>query len=931
MIDLDTLLRLLGMRLGDRALIGPQVVQIDLTDACTNNCLGCWARSPFLRDDDFYDTLKKGALDLPFVKQLLPVLREQRVREIFLGGGGDPLCHPQVFEVIRLAKEHGLQVTLNTNFTQADTDVVDGLIAAGLDLLVVSLWAGTSRTYAKLHPNKTEGTFRHLTEMLRYVADRKKRAGGAPRVKLYDVICKLNLDEIPQMIEHGRAVEAEEVELAAFDPIPRRTHIFTLNEREIEKALAYVAAIDRERPPFVHTELFTRRLQNIDATKGVFDNGIVASIPCAAGWFYSRVTTVGEVHACLKAHRIPVGEIPTYDFRAIWYGHGLQQFRAHTVKLHYDDPYLRMIGHDIDFALPGCFRICDNIGHNQHVMRLAGGLTDEEQATLAAMEQVARAGGDLQAIEDAYRQRLSGAAAAVPAFSPPAATATSSALVLHGDNEYVHELVDETPWAQVEAQLAQAGLERQIVVPVGLHNVARLDLVFALIKKHTGRALDPHDAALAPRPLADIHRRWPAQLERLRALAGQHRVILDLSDRDWQDALWKIAGAYRPEREAELLRALGALTGRAFIGPRTFHLDVTNACEADCVYCWFHSPLAQARTDAHRLTDADRDATMPWEMFRQLADDLAALEAKEDVVLSGKGDPLAHPRIAEMIRELKRRDLGVTLFTGGRRLDETIARACVEARLDLLYVSLSAASAATFARLRTAPDAAAFEEIVANVKRLLALRNAAGADQPRVVLVDVLTNRNDAEVVAFAELAAELGVDHLRYQLAAIEPYNRELALGAERLAALQPALAEAKTVAERAGVAVVTNIDFQVGGHGEGGDWTGERYRELGCLAGFVFGRAWADGTLSFCCAPRPIGNLNEQSFAAWWRDERYDRARLAARRLGAHADYSFADGTPLWTDVCRRCPNYEGIERLRTVIEEAELLTLLPPSRQE
>jgi len=927
MIDLDTALRLVGMRLGDRALIGPQIVQLDLTDACNNNCVGCWARSPFLRDGDRYDTLRKGALDLPFVRQLIPALVELRVRELFLGGGGEPLCHPDVLEVIKLAKDAGLSVTLNTNFTLADAELIDALVDCGLDLLVVSLWAADGETYARLHPNKTEATFRHLTENLQALHRRKTESGGdKPRVKIYHVINTANYEQIPQMVEHGREVGAEEVELAVFDPIPGRTNIFTLDKLRIERTLALVEQLDKEGPPFVHTELFVRRLTNIDATKGVFDNGIVASISCAAGWFYSRVTTVGEVHACLKAHRVPVGDLTEHDLRAVWYGDGMKQFRSHTLHLDYHDPWLQMIGHDIDFDLPGCFRICDNIGHNQHIMRLVGGLSEAETKMLDAMEQAARDGAELPAIEDIYRTHHDGIVEKARPFSPPVETAREDGLSLHGDNALVHELADATPWNDIETALDQLGDGDPIRIPLTIANLARLDHMLALIRKTTGREVDPAWGELDPRPLTEIHRRWPNRLQQAKAECAKHNVLLDLDDAGWRAALWKFASAARPDNEAELLRALGALTGTVFVGPRTFHLDVTNACEADCAYCWFHSPLAEARTDPHRLTDADRDATMPWETFVQLADDLAALETREDIVLSGKGEPLAHPRIADMVRALKERNLSVTLFTGGNRLDETIARACVEAQLDMLYVSLSASSEQTFARLHTKLSDKAYGRIVANVRRLLDLRRAANSELPRVVLVDVITNRNDHEVVAFAKLAAELGVDHLRYQLAAIETYNTDLALPDDRLRGLQSALAEAHAIAKKAGVAVVENIDFQVGGHGEGADWSGERYRELGCLAGWVFGRAWADGNLSFCCAPRPIGNLAEQSFADWWRSDAYDRARLAARAMGRHADYVFADGTPLWTDVCRRCPNYEGIERLRKVLGDLGLLELLP-----
>ena len=912
------------MRLGDRALIGPQVVQLDLTDACTNNCLGCWARSPLLHDEDHYDTLAKGALDLPFVRRLLPTLRELRVRELFLGGGGDPLCHDDVVEVIRAAKQHGLTVSLNTNLTLADPALIDALIDAGLDLLIVSIWAGNAATYSRLHPNKTAATFDHLTRLLQHLRDRKNATGRAtPRVKLYEVISTLNFEQIPQMVAHGREVGAEEVELAVFDPIPRRTDHFTLNKQQIARTLEIVEALPTDAPPFVHTELFTRRLQNIDATKGVFDNGIVASIPCAAGWFYSRVTTVGQVHACLKAHRVAVGDLREHDLGAVWFGDGMKTFRKHTLRVDHGDPWLSNIGHDIDFALPGCFRTCDNLGHNQHIMKLEGGLTAAEKQALDAMEKAARAGRALHEIEDEYRRCLRPEPETVPPFSPP----VDAAPTLHGDIDLIHQLAPgAAPWDDIEADLRDIPPGRTIRVPVTLWNVARLDRIFALIAHATGRNLDPETVRWSPRPLADLHRRVPAILARAKEVAAREHVALDLDDGHWRDALWKIAGAVRDDNQPELLRALGALTGVAFVGPRTFHLDVTNRCEADCAYCWFHSPLAEARTDPHRLTDANRDAMMSWEMFVALADDLATLETREDIVLSGKGDPLVHPRIADMVRELKARGLTVTLFTGGVRLDDALIDAFLDAELDMLYVSLSAADETTFTKLHTKLAPTAHGRIVAAVRQLLDRRRARGLVKPRVVLVDVLTNRNDEQVVDFARLAAELGVDHVRYQMAAIEDYNTALALDAKPFAALADRLAEAKRIAAAAGVEVIDNIDFQTGGHGEGGDWTGDRYARLGCLAGYVFGRAWADGMLSFCCAPRPIGTLAERGFAQWWRGDAYDRVRLAARRLGDHTGLELTDGTTLWTDVCRRCPNYEGIERVRRVLGDLGLLELLP-----
>lgn len=928
MIDLDTALRLVGMRLGDRALIGPEVVQLDLTDACNNNCIGCWARSPFLRDGDHYDTLDKGALDLPFVRQLFPTLRELRVRELFLGGGGEPLCHPDLLAVIREAKKFGLRVTLNTNFTLADEAFCEAIADLGLDQLIVSVWAGTAATYARIHPNKTEAAFHRLTSLLKYLtAQRAARDRLTPKIKLYEVINSLNFQEIPLMLEHARETGADEVELAVFDPIPRRTHIFTLDRRAIDRTIQIVESLPAEEPPVVHKELFLRRLRNIDAPKGVFDNGIAASIPCAAGWFFSRITTVGQLHACLKAHRVAVGDLKQHDLRAAWFGEGMRVFRRHTLKLDYEDPWLQNIGHDINFVLPGCFRICDNLGFNQHIMRLVGGLEANELAALDAMEQAARDGASLDAIEREYLRHLPDAQRPEPISQPVVAIARETGLTLDADMDLVHETSGaQTPWLQTLQDLYALGDADTIRLPVSVNNIARLDRILELIRESTGRPVEPERARLIPKPLADLHVRWPAQLRELRVRLAHHRIDLDLSDQRPYQALWKIASASRPDRDAELLRALGALTGVPLIGPHTFHLDVTNACPAECIYCWFHSPLSAARTDPHRLTEANSRTMMEWQDFIALANDLAQLEAKEDVVLSGKGDPLAHPRFADMLRELKKRDLHVTLFTGGHLLNEAIIRTILEAELDMFYVSLSAAGEETYLRLHEQSAPGAFHRIVDNVRKLVELRRASGQTTPRVVLVDVITNRNDHEVEDFARLAVSLGVDHLRYQMASIEDYNSSLALPETRLNGVAEQLRQARQIAEAGGVALVENIEFQVAGYGEGRDWSGDRYRRVGCLAGFVFSRVWADGTISFCCAPRPIGNIRDRRFAEWWTGPAYDRARLAARSLGRHADFQFADGTPLWTEVCRRCPNYEGIERLRQVLELTGLLDYLP-----
>ena len=78
-------------------------------------------------------------------------------------------------------------------------------------------------------------------------------------------------------------------------------------------------------------------------------------------------------------------------------------------------------------------------------------------------------------------------------------------------------------------------------------------------------------------------------------------------------------------------------SGRLYLGPETLQLNLGNACNLDCIFCWNHSPLVEPRPAAwqrQRLSDAHLDAVLA---------DLPRL-APARVLLSGRGEPLLHPR-----------------------------------------------------------------------------------------------------------------------------------------------------------------------------------------------------------------------------------------------------------------------------------------------
>jgi len=404
----EIMARLVGVFDSETALIGPETVQIDLTDSCPNNCIGCWARSPFLRPHDHYDGLARGELEFDAVVRLLDELAELKVSNIFLGGGGEPFAHPQIMRVIEEAKKRKFLVTINTNFILLDPHKIEWLFSLGPDFLIISLWAATPETYARCHPNQTPGTFDRVVANVKHLQQLKRAHQRAvPAVKLYQVICNANYHEIASMAWLGHKLGVESVEYAAFDPIPDRTEQFLPRPREIVESLSAIDSIkDNSMLPKIDHKLFTRRLRHPGAPQGDYDNGIYFNLHCYAGWFFARITTVGEFHSCLKSHRIPIGNIHQTSFKKLWNSELQREFRRHTFKIDVNDPYLKRIGHDINYPLPGCFRICDNIGQNELMEGYWQNACNSKKELLTKLHEAAREGKSLEELEMLYAESV---------------------------------------------------------------------------------------------------------------------------------------------------------------------------------------------------------------------------------------------------------------------------------------------------------------------------------------------------------------------------------------------------------------------------------------------------------------------------------------------------------------------------------------------
>jgi len=116
-------------------------------------------------------------------------------------------------------------------------------------------------------------------------------------------------------------------------------------------------------------------------------------------------------------------------------------------------------------------------------------------------------------------------------------------------------------------------------------------------------------------------------------------------------------------------------TGHQLCRPERLVFETTSRCNCRCPICGVSEEAPK------RLRGC-----MEWDLFLGLADE-AVLLRPGTVCLHAGGEPLLHPRIADMVRELRQRRLPTHLCTNGILLTSDVAIRLAQAGLDTLVVS----------------------------------------------------------------------------------------------------------------------------------------------------------------------------------------------------------------------------------------------------
>jgi len=310
---------------------------------------------------------------------------------------------------------------------------------------------------------------------------------------------------------------------------------------------------------------------------------------------------------------------------------------------------------------------------------------------------------------------------------------------------------------------------------------------------------------------------------------------------------------------------------------------------------------------------------MKLDEFKRIID---AIQPKK-LALNGYGEPFINRELVDMIRYAKQKGISVSTTTNCTFI-ESISAEIVQSGLDLLKISIDAATPETYRAIRGED---CFEKVINGTKSILGSRREYNSKIPYVRFQCVLQRANIGEISKILELAAHLGVDAVFFQPLEMEnvEHLREELVADLQYQEMVSTLKKAQVAAKQLGIDTNLDVLLRKPTH----YWHKYQKRDLSershgwnqqmCLFPWFSTYITVEGDLRPCCLftvekETNMGNIFHEDFDSIWNNKRYRDFRQA-----------ISSGLSPFRK-CETCvpPGYSDILKLKKVLPG--FLTLIP-----
>ena len=255
----------------------PVAIKIEPCNMCNYHCPGCYTGSG-------NPLSSKGKMSLDVYKKIIDEMAPYALK-IIPHMWGEPLIHPDIFEMITYGKKHNLQVQVSSNLNLMKEGDAERFVDSKLDQLTVPVDGATQETYEIYRQGG------NLNKVLKGIQDimavRKAKNASYPKIELQFIVFDHNVHE-------HEAVKkiAEELNVDIFTVIDCQSNRESLKKETTTKS----AKIKYSR--------------------------------CMTLWILACFDWNGSVSACCDSVDDGFGNITEQDFGSIWNSPKIQKARA---------------------------------------------------------------------------------------------------------------------------------------------------------------------------------------------------------------------------------------------------------------------------------------------------------------------------------------------------------------------------------------------------------------------------------------------------------------------------------------------------------------------------------------------------------------------------------------------------------------------------
>jgi MoaA/NifB/PqqE/SkfB family radical SAM enzyme len=317
-------------------------IQVEVTSACNAACIYCPR------------TVYKGSwqdrhLPLEMFKKLEPAF--SRTGHVHLQGWGEPLLHPDFFEMVAVAKASGCRVGTTTNGMLLNMERTDRLIESGVDVIAFSL-AGTGEKNDLIR--KGTNLNRVLETIRRLQRQKKEKTSPKPEIHIAYMLFRSSLDDLGRLPSLLEGLGVGQVVVSTLDFIPSEDledeAILPSNEAEYEEVVKRLDDLVRtgERKGLdIHYRVICPGVRRRVCTENVQRAVCVSSDGAVSACVYTNLQVPGASYVWngkrQAYERMVFGNIGEEPLSTIWRKKVYSAFRRSFNRGHLASPCLRCL------------------------------------------------------------------------------------------------------------------------------------------------------------------------------------------------------------------------------------------------------------------------------------------------------------------------------------------------------------------------------------------------------------------------------------------------------------------------------------------------------------------------------------------------------------------------------------------------------------